>query len=467
MINLRPYQEELVNKIRKTIASGKRRVCCVLGCGGGKSIIVSEISRSATEKHNNVMFVVHRKELCQQITKTFNKNDVDFDYCTVNMVQTATRRLDKLAEPKLIIVDESHHVLSKSYMNIIERYPDAVVVGVTATPTRLSEGGLGKVFQELIIGPTTKWLIENKYLAPYKYYGVTLADTSKLHTKNGEFDKNEVEQLMSQRYIFGSAVENWKKYANGKQTIVYCSSINTSKETVEAFRKAGIKAEHLDGNTPKLIREEIVDKFRKGKIPILSNCDLFGEGFDVPDCQAVILLRPTKSLSLHIQQSMRSMRSDGKLPGGRNKDKVAIILDHVGNYSRHGLPDDDREWSLEGKKKREKTKISVRECPICFAVNPATERVCKYCGAQLISEKEEQERKVVDDVLLEEIKSRPYDDYKKCKTFEELEVFRRAKKYHFAWTLHKCDELGIDIPEKYFYMAIRLGIWRKTNSNSW
>lgn len=273
--------------------------CIGLRWLGGKSVIVSEISRSATEKHNNVMFVVHRKELCQQINKTFNKNDVDFDYCTINMVQTATRRLDKLAEPRLIIVDEAHHVLSKSYTNILERYSDAVVVGVTATPVRLSEGGLGKVFQELIIGPTTKWLIENRYLAPYKYYGVTLADTSKLHTKNGEFDKNEVEQLMSQHYIFGSAVENWKKYAKGKQTIVYCSSINTSKETVEAFKKAGVKAEHLDGTTPKLIREEIVDKFRKGVVKVLANVDLFGEGFDVPDCECVVLLRPTKSLSLH------------------------------------------------------------------------------------------------------------------------------------------------------------------------
>ena len=245
------------------------------------------------------MFIVHRKELCQQITNTFNKNDVDFDYCTVNMVQTATRRLNKIAEPKLIIVDESHHVLSKSYMNILDAYPDAVVVGVTATPTRLSEGGLGKVFQELIIGPTTKWLIENKYLSPYKYYGVTLADTSKLHTKNGDFDKNEVEQLMSQGYIFGNVVENWKKLANGKKTIVYCSSINTSKETVQAFRQAGVKAEHLDGTTPKQERERVIDDFRKGVIDVLANVDLFGEGLDIPSVECVCLCRPTKSLSLH------------------------------------------------------------------------------------------------------------------------------------------------------------------------
>lgn len=156
---------------------------------------------------------------------------------------------------------------------------------------------------------------------------------------------------------------------------------------------------------------------------------------------------------------MRSMRSDGKLDDGRNKDKVAYVLDFVQNYARHGLPDDDREWTLEGRKKREKTKVIVRECPICFAVNPATERFCKYCGAQLIEEKPEQEKKVIDDVLLQEIKEKPYNDYKKCKTFEELDFFRKAKKYHFAWTLRKCAELGIDIPSKYEYMAWRLGLW--------
>ena len=179
---LRPYQQELIDRVRQKFASGLRKICVVLGCGGGKSIITAEISRMATEKGNDVMFIVHRKELCEQTIKTFKQQDVNFKHCSINMVQTLTRRTGKTNAPKIIIVDEAHHVLSKSYTNILDAYPDAIVVGVSATPIRMNEGGLGKVFQELVEGVSTKWLIENKYLAPYKYYGVTLADASKLHT---------------------------------------------------------------------------------------------------------------------------------------------------------------------------------------------------------------------------------------------------------------------------------------------
>ena len=298
-IKLRPYQEDFVNALRRSFASGNKRIIGTIGCGAGKSVIASYISKSCTDKSNNVLFVVHRKELCEQIANTFIKGGVDMELCHIGMVQTECRRLSKLATPKLIIVDEGHHSLANSYRSIIEHFDDALVLSLTATPVRLSGEGFKQLYSDIVTGVSTKWLIENKYLSPYKYYGVTLADTTKLHTKNGDFDKNEVEQLMSQGYIFGNVVENWKKLANGKKTIVYCSSINTSKETVQAFRQAGIKAEHLDGTTPKSIREKIVEDFRKGVVDVLANVDLFGEGLDIPSVECVCLCRPTKSLSLH------------------------------------------------------------------------------------------------------------------------------------------------------------------------
>lgn len=299
MIKLRPYQEKLIIDARKSINSGKKRVCCVLGCGGGKSIVQGTIAKNVTDKQGSVLFLVHRKELCEQIRNTFELCGVDFNYCNVQMVQTATRRINKLDEPKLIIVDECHHLLSNSYMRIIEAFPKAILTGFTATPVRMCEGGLGKVFEQLIESVSTKWLIENHYLSPYKYYGVTLADTSKLHTKNGDYDKHEVEALMNQGYIFGNVVENWLKLSKDKKTIIYCSSINTSKATVQAFNDAGINAKHLDGTTPKAEREKAVSDFRKGVIKVLSNVDLFGEGLDIPSVETVCLCRPTKSLSLH------------------------------------------------------------------------------------------------------------------------------------------------------------------------
>ena len=453
MITLRPYQQDLIDDIRSAIANGKHSVCAVLGCGGGKSIIQGSIAAMATAKNNNVLFLVHRKELCQQIAETFTACGVDFKHCDVMMVQTASRRISRLTEPALIIVDEAHHILSNSYTRILERFPAAVVLGFTATPQRMNEGGLGAVFQQLIESVSTEWLIQNHYLAPYKYYGVQLADASKLHTKQGDYDRQEVEDLMNRSAIFGSAVENWQKYASGKKTIIYCSSITTSKNTVKTFQSVGIPSAHLDGTTPKPERDRVVNDFRAGKILVLSNVDLFGEGFDVPDCEAVVLLRPTKSLTLHIQQSMRSMRADPN-----NPDKVAIILDHVGNYTRHGLPDDKHEWSLAAKKKRKENKINVKQCPNCFAILPTSARICKFCKFDFTERDEEVKKSwnFVDGVILGEISKQPYENYVNCKTWEEIDNFRKAKKYNFFWGIRKAIELDIPIPAKYKWQVYKL-----------
>lgn len=155
---------------------------------------------------------------------------------------------------------------------------------------------------------------------------------------------------------------------------MYCSSIATSEGTAAAFREQGINAMHLDGTTPQAQRQAAVEGFRRGEVTVLCNVDLFGEGFDVPDCDCVVLMRPTKSLTLHIQQSMRSMRTNPN-----NPDKVALILDHVGNFTRHGLPDDVREWSLESKAKKKKQELSVKQCPVCFAVVKSAVTECPLC----------------------------------------------------------------------------------------
>lgn len=411
----------------------------------------------ATDKGNRVIFIVHRKELCEQISRTFLRCGVSGRLCTINMVQTLTRHIDVSQPPALILIDEAHHVLSNSYMRILEAYPNATVVGFSATPIRMNEGGLGTVFQALVEGVSTKWLIDNRYLAPYKYYGVTLADTSKLHTKNGDYDKAEVEMLMNRSFVFGSAVENWKKYAENCKTIIYSSSIACSKAVVEQFIKEGISAYHLDATTPQKERESVIQGFRNGDIRVLANIDLFGEGFDVPDCDCVILLRPTKSLSLFIQQSMRSFRSDGKLPEGRNKDKVALVLDHVGNFARFGLPDDDRVWTLEGRKKREKATVNVKQCKVCFSVAPANAKVCPHCGTEFEIVTRNTTDKNVEGVMLEEISKKPWNAYVECKTWEELRAFCKAKNYKFPWTVHKAIELGIKIPRKYEAYCYRMG----------
>ena len=454
-IKLRPYQEELVSNIRRSLAQGHRAVCAVLGCGGGKSVIEAEIARLANLRGNRVLFLVHRRELCDQIARTFAACGVDLTMTDIMMVQTATRRLDKLAEPDLIITDECHHATSASYTHIYDYFPDVPRVGFTATPIRLGEGGLGRVFDDLIPSVTTKWLIDHGCLAPYKYYSYKLADASKLHVRAGEYIAAEVHGLMEKAAIYGDTVETYRKLAEGKQTIVYCASIKASKETAQAFQCAGYPAEHLDGETPKAERDDAVERFRRGSLRILCNVDLFGEGFDVPDCACVILLRPTKSLSLFIQQSMRSMRY--------RAGKTALIIDHVGNVFEHGLPDDTREWTLAERKRKEKSVVHVRECPVCFGVIPAASAVCPMCGYEF-KPAERRYLETVDGEIVEidaaEIERRrlrklPYDAYREMKSYEELDAFAAARGYiRPGWTIRKANEMGI-LPDKYRGIARR------------
>lgn len=452
-MRLRPYQEGLIHNIYSSIRDGNNSVVAVLGCGGGKSVIQGSIAKQATHKGKRVLFLVHRKELCQQILSTFSTLGVDMNLCDVSMVQTVSRRLGKLPNYDLIITDEAHHSTANTYRKIYDHYANVVRLGFTATPIRLNKGGLGEVYTDLITSVSTRWLIENGYLAPYKYYSVKLADTSGLHTVAGEFKQDEVKELMEHKEIYGDTVKQWKRLAEGKKTIVYCASVEASKMTAERFLAEGYSCVALDGKTPQAEREKAMERFRSGEIRILCNCELFGEGLDVPDCECVVLLRPTQSLTLHIQQSMRSMRY---MP-----NKTAIIIDHVGNCYRHGLPDDEREWSLEPKHKQESI-VKIRECKTCYAVYSPTLAKCPYCGAGATHEIRKTDRKTVEVDLVElkrneEIQQANYDELK-AETWEDVIKIQKARGYKFQWCFRFARNRGIPIPEKYRAYVWRMGL---------
>lgn len=452
-MKLREYQADLIGMIRFAILHGHKSIVSVLGCGGGKSVIQAEIARSATAKGNRVLFLVHRKELCEQITGTFTAQGVDMDLCSVSMVQTVSRHIDKLPEPRIIITDEAHHSTAASYKKIYAAFPDACRLGFTATPCRLNKGGLGEVYDKLITSVTTQWLIEHNYLSPYKYYSVKLADTSGLHIKAGDYKADEIAELMQNKEIYGETVKQWEKLAKNKKTIAYCASVEAAEETAEQFRQAGYTAASLSGSTPKELRARIMQEFRESKIMILTNCELFGEGLDVPDCECTILLRPTQSLTLYIQQSMRSMRY---MPG-----KTAIIIDHVGNCYLHGLPDDNREWTLEPKKKQENM-VKIRECPQCYAVYPPTQQKCPYCGYAAVKEIQRKDKEVVEIDLVE---MKRQDDIRNTRlsdadlrTWPEVVEFQKLHGYKFAWCIRYAAMNGISIPSKYSYMRKVIGV---------
>lgn len=387
-MGLREYQNELIGRLFQAYRDGYIAPCIVLPCGGGKSVITAEIAKRFTDRDKRVLFLVHRRELCEQIYYTFLGWGVDLALCKIKMVQTVARRLQNIEPPDLIITDENHHSLAKTYQKIYDFFPDVKRVGVTATPERMGGKGLRGVNDILIEGVTAKWLIAHGYLSPYDYFApaVTLP---KFHIRRGEYDQREINSFFQKnvKTIYGDVLKQYKRLADGKQAICYLSGIEISEAVAERFSTDGIRAAHIDGNTPKAERDRIVEAFRRGEIRILCNVDLISEGFDVPDCECVILLRPTKSLTLFIQQSMRCMRY--------REGKRAIIIDHVNNVSEFGLPDDNREWLLDGHEKP-KGAAPVKVCPDCFATVRAAERKCPHCGYEFEAKKREKRTQVLD-----------------------------------------------------------------------
>lgn len=442
-MQLRPYQNDLVEQTRQAWRDGFKAPCIVLGCGGGKSCIVAEIARRTTWNGKRVLFLVHRRELVDQIFRTFVRWGVMMDLCDVMMVQTASRRLRRLSKPSLIITDENHHSGAQSYKRIYEHFPDVRRVGVTATPVRLGGDGLGDVNDKLIIGVSTKWLIEHQHLAPYDYFAPSVADLTGLHTKMGEYVTSDIEKAMIKNTVFGDVVHYYRELAQGRKAVCYCASIRHSEATAAAFCAADIPAAHIDGSTPKQERERIVNDFRAGKIRILCNVDLISEGFDVPDCGCSILLRPTHSLTLFIQQSMRCMRYV--------EGKRAVIIDHVGNYARHGMPDDDRTWSLEKKPKRtfkqeeNEQAEKMRQCPACyFTFTYEGRNVCPHCGyvfpkrERTLDEKSEAKL-----IKVEGFRLSYGDTPESCSSYEELLVYAAHHGYKRGWAYYQARIRGL------------------------
>ena len=434
---LHDYQNKLVNSARNNLAQGNHSVLLVSPAGSGKSVIIAEIARLATEKNGHVLFMVHRKELIEQITGSFHTNEVQMENTTIMTVGRIVNRLDQLPKPSLIITDETHHSLAKTYRDIYDYYEDVPRLGFTASPWRMSGQGFTDVYESMVEGPQVEWLIDNNFLAPYKYYSVNLINEDKLKkSSTGDYTKNSIDDAIGGT-IYGDVIENYRKLADGKQAIVYCHSVDFSKEVAEAFRSEGIAAEHADAKTSKVEREKIMSDFRSGELKVLCNVDLISEGFNVPDCEVVILLRPTESLVLHIQQSMRSMRY--------KPNKRAIIIDHVANYMKHGLPDTPRKWTLEererkGNKKTDSDAIPIKQCPQCMSVMLSSISICE-CGHEFIAERnmEVEEAELVEitkDFTLQAnyIVTKSVDE---LSTMEELKAYRKAKNYKPGWVYYQ------------------------------
>ena len=431
-MQLRNYQSDLVNGIKQSILSGNKRIMVQSPPRSGKTVVMAHIAKGATDKGNTVLFFSHRKEINEQVVSTFERNGVDMGLVTIDSVTKIARNLDKLPEPSIILIDEAHHVKAKTYLKIIEYYTNSVVLMFTGTPARLDGSGFDDIADDIVLGKSVKWLQENGNIAPFKYYAPSLIDTTNLKKRGGDFTKKSVDDTMK-RVIYGDVIRHYEKLAKGKQAIVYTHSVEASESVSNTFNEHGYSSIAISGKTPPEKRERAMRAFRDGELTIMVNCELFTEGIDLPNVDVCIMLRPTQSLSLYLQFAMRALNP--------REGKTAIIIDHVGNVDRHGLPNDDREWTLSGvSKQKQKAKLgepTTRTCDECYATFWSAERICPLCGHENQPTKEEIE--ILREIELEERRQAINDKVEtfvtsdQCQTIAELQAFAKQHGYKPGW----------------------------------
>jgi superfamily II DNA or RNA helicase len=436
-----------VDEIRAAFAHGHKRTLLVSPTGSGKTVMFSYLARGVRAKNKRVYILVHRDELVEQVSETLAKFDVPHGIiaagrpATPSQVQVCSvfslvNRLDDYPPPDLIIPDEAHHACSGStWDRIFKAWPESFVLGVTATPIRLDGKPLKGSFAHMVLGPTPAELMEGGDLCGYTLYAPPVA-IGKLKKRMGDYVKSETAAAMDKPQLVGNAVEHYKALAAGKRAIVFCVSLEHAENTAAAFRAAGFAAQRIDGTMKRGARKQLVGAFSAGTIQVLTSCDLVSEGFDLPAIEVAILMRPTPSLALYLQQVGRSLRP---FPG---KDK-AIILDHAGNSGVHGLPDDDREWCLDGEESGRKGKAppTLRLCGRCYAHTKSGVMVCPHCQWAWPAEAREVEAvsgelEVVSPDEVARVKLDLRREVGMAKTAEALIAIEKARGYKPGWHRH-------------------------------
>lgn len=403
-LTLRDYQETLVSEVGQALRR-VRRVLTVLPPGGGKTVIAAFIAQRFAGRGQRAYFNCHRAELLQQTSLTFRNCGLLHGFIAagrpghadaltqVCSIDTLKNRLVRIPEPRVVIWDECHHIGAAGWAAIMAAWPNAYHIGLTGTPWRLDGTGLGAYFDEMVLGPTTAELIAMGNLAPYRIFAPSSPDMTGARKAMGDFSKKDAADRMDRPKLTGDMIAHWLKLANGMRTVGYAVNVAHSVHLAQQFSAAGIPAAHLDGNTEDAERRRAIEQFADGQLRVLFNVGLFGEGFDLSaiaqrpvTIDAAILADPTQSLSKYLQECMRPMRP---APG-----KTAIILDHAGNSARHGFPDDEREWDLEGQKKTGKGANDngpppPLTCPKCFEQHRRPAPPVCHCGQPLQAEAKE------------------------------------------------------------------------------
>ncbi len=403
MIELRPYQSQTIDDLRAAL-SRHRSALCVAPTGSGKTVLAAFMLGNARLRGKTAWMIAHRDFLLDQTALTFDSVGIPYGFIAAGRqfnpahqvqivsVGTAQRRLDRLAPPDIMVWDECHHIAAASYRKIYQWAERSRHVGLSATPTRLDGKGLDEFFDELVSGPSVSQLMAAGYLSQYRAFAPSAPNLTGVHTVAGDYNRGELGTVMDDGQIIGDMVRHYRERADGRRAIYFCVGVEHSQHVASVFSNGGVPACHLDAGSTSADRRSAALKLASGDLRILTNVDLFGEGFDLSaqagvECpvEAVGLARPTQSLSLHLQQVGRALRP---------KETPAVILDHAGNLLRHGLPDDARNWTLKGIDRKAKAAAvgpAVTQCSSCFGVHRAGLMACPYCGAGRVLQSREVE----------------------------------------------------------------------------
>lgn len=398
MVDLYLDQQGFVQGLREALAAGHKSILGVASPAFGKTVVAGHIIQAAKQRGKSCVFSVHRKNLLRQTSKSFWAAGIEHGLITSGKATTpcstqvatigslySRRASAKL--PDILFVDEAHLSRGEMFETMIKMVLDngGIVIGLTGTPERFDGKPLGALFTVMVEARPPAWLISEGRLSEYEIYSTdTMPDYSDVRVQDGDLNKKDLEKVTDRPTITGDAIKHWRKYANGKKTVAYCVSVAHSKNTAASFNNAGIPSVHVDGTSTESEIKDACEGLASGRYLVLCNCELVIEGFDLSaqvgqdvTIECVILLRRTLSVSRYLQMIFRALRK---------KPDAAIILDHAGCALLHGLPDDDREWSLEGRKKskrgkRDEADVNISQCRQCFHVFRSGPDSCPKCGA--------------------------------------------------------------------------------------
>lgn len=404
-IQLRPRQQKALTDLRHAYASGARAPILVAPTGFGKTATAAEVVRMTVARGKKVWFLAHLKEILDDTSARLRSAGIPHGHIRAGrhtnysaMVQvvgvaTAVRR-QRLPKPDLIIIDECHLAVADSYKRVITATGSPLLMGLTGTPQRLDGRGLGEVFDRLVPTCSTAELIDEGSLAPVRVYAPPGIDLGGLRKRGGDYDQGQAGELLSKPAVVGDALSHWRKLCRRRRGVAFCTTVAHAQAVADQWRRAGYRAVAVHGGSEDRERREAVAGLRAGRLDLVACAQLWIAGVDVPEIDCVIWLRPTQSLTAWLQGNGRGLRI---APGKRD----LLILDHVGNCGRLGHPLEVHEWSLEGRRKRDREAApSVKVCPKCFATSASTAQICRECG-HVFAPQEARELKVVDGELVE------------------------------------------------------------------